>query len=109
MVLHYSMAIICLFILLLLLFSNNKQPAALDEDTEKCISRFILEYAQRTGNVLTRDAALALMRAAIEAEEKRLLKNQDPADQAEKAQLMVKRICAEAERKAAPYRRPDRE
>ena len=91
------MIFLLLLIGLIWLFSANAEPRY-PEETEKFISGFIVEYAQRYNRVITREEALVLIRAVWQVEGKRILSELNEEQGEEKAQAMAAQVCSEAER-----------
>jgi Na+-transporting methylmalonyl-CoA/oxaloacetate decarboxylase gamma subunit len=91
------MIFLLLLIGLIWLFSAKAAPRY-PEETEKFISGFIVEYAQRYTRVITREEALVLIRAVWYVEGERILRELDEEQGEEKAQAMVAQVCSEAER-----------
>ena len=91
------MMFLLMFIGLIWLFSA-KGEQRYPEETEKFISAFIVEYANRFDHVITREDALLLIRAVWKVEGARIMRELDEEQGEEKAQAMVAQVCAEAER-----------
>lgn len=95
------MAIIFILIVLALLFDSAGGRKTYDQEAELFISKFIVEYTRRSGTVMTREAAIDVIRAIWKADGERLLCELREEEQEGKARELAVLLCAEAERKAA--------
>lgn len=89
---------ILLFLLVLLFWAGSRKNEP-DPSGERFISLFIIEYAERTGQVLTREEALRLIKAVWLTHGEELLRATSREDELRRAIMLTERLCAEAERK----------
>lgn len=88
-----------LFLLFLLLWLGSRKGET-DPSVEQFISLFIVEYAERTGRVLTREEASRLVRTVWELRGGKILQEASRESELLKAKKLTERLCAEAERRA---------